>query len=235
MTTPAARRFYKHATTLDVEGGHRVALDERRLRTPKGAIFVAPTRALAEAMAVEWDAQGENIIPSSMPLTQLAFAAIDHTANNRTDIARALAKYAETDLVSHRAASPEGLVAHQSEKWDPLIDWGHTRFQIRLPVVDGIIAAPVASEHLTAFADEITKLDTFRATAAAQAITLAGSILIGFALIEGQLTAQQAFEAAALDELWSQERWGRDEEAHARLEKQRAEFETIARFVAALG
>lgn len=235
MTTPAARRFYKHATTLDVDGGHGVALDERRLRTPKGAIFIAPTRALADAIAAEWDAQGEHIIPSSMPLTQLAFAAIDHTANKRDDIAAALAKYAETDLVSHRAASPEALVARQSEKWDPLIDWGHARFGIRLPVVSGIIAAAVSAEHLTMFAGEVRALDSFRATAAAQAITLAGSILIGFALIEGQLDAQHAFEAAVLDDLWSQERWGRDDAAHARLAKQRAEFETIARFVATLG
>lgn len=235
MTTPAARRFYKLATALDVEGGHGVALDDRRLRTPKGAVFIAPTRALAEAIASEWDAQGEHIIPSSMPLTQLAFAALDHTANNRDDIAVALAKYAETDLVSHRAASPEALAVRQSEKWDPLIEWGNARFQILFPVVEGIMAAPVAAESLLVFTDEIKKLDIFRATAAAQAITLAGSILIGFALIEGQLTAAHAFEAAALDELWSQERWGRDEEAYARLEKQRTEFETIARFVSALG
>ena len=235
MTTPAARRFYKLATALDVEGGHGVALDDRRLRTPKGAVFIAPTRALAEAIASEWDAQGEHIIPSSMPLTQLAFAALDHTANNRDDIAVALAKYAETDLVSHRAASPEALAVRQSEKWDPLIEWGNARFQILFPVVEGNKAAPVAAESLLVFTDEIKKLDIFRATAAAQAITLAGSILIGFALIEGQLTAAHAFEAAALDELWSQERWGRDEEAHARLEKQRTEFETIARFVSALG
>lgn len=235
MTTPAARRFYTHATALDVEGGHGVALDERRLRTPKGAIFIAPTRALAHSIAAEWDAQSENIIPSLMPLTQLAFAAIDHTANKRDEIASALAKYAETDLVSHRAETPEGLVTRQSEKWDPLIAWGHTRFGIRLPVVTGIIAAPISAELLTAFSTEISTLDIFRATAAAQAITLAGSILIGFALIEGQLSAQQAFEAATVDERWSQERWGRDEEAHARLEKQRAEFETIARFVSALG
>ena len=85
MTTPAARRFYKLATALDVEGGHGVALDDRRLRTPKGAVFIAPTRALAEAIASEWDAQGEHIIPSSMPLTQLAFAQLQFVYGPQQD------------------------------------------------------------------------------------------------------------------------------------------------------
>src|SRR5688572_6797948 len=76
----AARRFYTSASAVTAEGGYGVALDERRLLTPGGAPFIAPTRALAEVCAAEWKAQGEHIVPASMPITQLAFAAIDRTA-----------------------------------------------------------------------------------------------------------------------------------------------------------
>jgi chaperone required for assembly of F1-ATPase len=76
--------------------------------------------------------------------------------------------------------------------------------------------------------------DDFALTALSQATGLSGSMLIGFALLQGELSAQQAFEAAALDELWSLERWGEDAEARARLDRMCAEFDALAAFIAAL-
>jgi chaperone required for assembly of F1-ATPase len=229
MNTPAARRFYKHATVA--ADGAGIMLDERRLKTPRGAAFAAPTRALAEAMAQEWDAQREHIVPASMPLTQLAFAAIDHTPARREQLAHGLAKYIETDLVAHRAASPAPLVTRQAAAWDPLIAWANERFHMQLPVVTGVAPAEISAQQLTVFEREIDGLDPFRATALSQAITLAGSAVIGFALLEGRLDAASAFAAAALDDLWSLETWGEDAEARARLDTQRTEFETISRFI----
>jgi len=232
MNTPAARRFYKHATLA--ADGAGVMLDERRLKTPRGAPFAAPTRALADAMAQEWNAQAQHIIPASMPLTQLAFAAIDHTPARRDELSRGLAKYIATDLVAHRAAAPAPLAERQGETWDPLVAWANERFHMRLPVVIGVTPAEISAQQLTVLEWEIDDLDDFRATALAQAITLAGSAVIGFALVEHRLDAASAFAAAALDDLWSLENWGEDAEARARLDSQRAEFENIARFIAAL-
>src|SRR5689334_4804767 len=75
-----ARRFYKIAKVAERDGAFVVALDQRTLKTPKGAPLHPPSRALAHAIALEWDAQAEKITPSRMPLTQLAFAAVDWTA-----------------------------------------------------------------------------------------------------------------------------------------------------------
>ena len=72
-----ARRFYKTASVKETPDGVRVMLDERTLRTPGGAVFAPPTRALAQLCADEWAAQGEHIGPASMPISQLAFAAFD--------------------------------------------------------------------------------------------------------------------------------------------------------------
>lgn len=225
------RRFYKNVSVAD----DAVMLDERRLRTPGGAPFAAPTRALAEAIAAEWNAQVEHIVPASMPLTQLAFAAIDVTPNRRDELAEHLIKYLDTDLVSHRADAPSGLVARQSALWDPILDWGQERFQFRLPLVIGIMPSPSASpQNRTIIQWEIDDLDAFRCTALAQAVTLAGSILIGFALLEGELGAEAAFQAAMLDDLWSLKTWGEDAEARARLDRQRAEFADLSRFIATL-
>ena len=209
-------------------------LDERRLQTPGGNAFAAPNRALGEAIAAEWNAQGEFIAPASMPLTQLGFAAIDVTPGRRDELARTVVKYTQTDLVSHRAHAPPALVARQSASWDPLLDWAHERFNFRLPVVTGVIAAPVSAENLTVMKRESDDLDDFRVTALVQAVTLAGSAVIGFALLEGRLDAEAAFAAAALDDLWGLENWGEDPEARAGLERQRDEFAALARFIAAM-
>ncbi|HRO02228.1 MAG TPA: ATP12 family protein [Terricaulis sp.] len=223
----APRRFYKHAAATPARG---VALDERTLRTPGGAVFTAPSAALAEAVAAEWNAQGEAIIPASMPLTQLAFAAIDWTPKSRAELIDYVTAYAQTDLCCHRAESPEGLVARQSLHWDPLVAWGSEALGVDLPIVTGIIAAeidPAMRERLVGYA---SGLDDFRLTGLAQAAGLSGSALIALAMAARRIDAKAAFEAAALDNLWSLERWGEDIEARAKLDRMRAEFENITAF-----
>lgn len=234
MSGDSIKRFYKESSVVEGGAGFGVALDGRLVKTPGGVSFRAPTRALAEAIAEEWAAQGERIFPARMPLTQFAFASVDHTPLRRAALSPELARYMGTDLVAHRAASPAELVARQSAAWDPLVDWGQGRFQFRVPVVIGVLPAEISAQSLASVQAAIAALDDFRCTALAQAIILAGSALIGFALIEGWLSAADAFAAAMLDELWSLERWGEDGEARARLDRQRAEFEALARFVAAL-
>lgn len=209
-------------------------LDERRLRTPRGAVFNAPTGALARAMAAEWDAQVEHVLPSTMPLTQLAFAAVDHTPQRRDELVQYIAKFGETDLVSHRAESPAPLVARQTTLWDPMVVWAQHDLGVTLPVVTGILAAQVPAESLETLGAHASALDEFHLTALSQTAGLSGSAVIGFALLRQRIDAETAFAIACLDDLYAQSTWGEDAEAQARLDRQRAEFENIARFIALL-
>lgn len=228
-----SKRFYENATVRAGEGGFVVMLDARTLKTPMGTPFTAPTRALAEACAKEWAAQGERILPTSMPLTRLAFAAVDHTRAHRAEIVVFVAKYAETDLCCHRAAAPAGLIARQAQAWDPLVAWGREAHGIDLAVVTGVIAAHVAAPSIARVRDIAAGMDDFHLTALAQATGLAGSILIGLALHDGRLDAEAAFAATTVDEAWSVANWGEDAEAAARLERMKAEFGALGRFIAA--
>jgi len=221
------RRFYKMASAQSAENGFAVALDARLLKTPGGAPFRTPTLALAAACAAEWQAQGEHVAPATMRVTQLAFAAIDWTARDRASRAAYVASYAETDLCCHRADSPEALVARQSALWDPLVAWGKETLGVALSVVTGVVAAPTAPDTPAKLSDRALALDDFQLTALSQAVGLSGSALIGFALLLGERDARGAFEAAALDDLWSLERWGEDAEARARLDR-------VGAFIAAL-
>ena len=53
------RRFYDKAAAHHADGGFRITLDEKPARTPARRMLAAPTRALAQAIAAEWQAQRE--------------------------------------------------------------------------------------------------------------------------------------------------------------------------------
>ncbi len=228
------RRFYETATVVENGDRYGVALDARTLRTPGGAVFVSPTRALAQLCADEWMAQGEHIAPASMPVSQLAFASIDWTPKSRDQLADYVTAFGETDLCCHRAESPADLRNKQAEHWDPIVTWAGEALGLKLPVVPGIIAARVDAETLASLREHVLALDDFPMTALSQATGLAGSVLIGFALLRGKLTADEAFQAAALDNLWGLGKWGEDDEARVRLIGQHAEFRAIASYIEAL-
>ncbi len=230
----AAGRFYKLAKAAERDGAFVVALDQRTLKTPKGAPFQAPTRAVAEAVAAEWDAQVEKIIPSTMPLTQLSFAAIDWTAPARAERAAYVASFGETDLCCHRAGAPAELVARQAKAWDPLVVWGREALGVDLPVVEGVLAAAIAPRQASKLKEHAEAFDDFSLTALSQAAGLSGSALIAFALVHARVSGAEAYAAATLDEEFALERWGEDDEARARLLCVRAEFDALGRFVTAL-
>ena len=54
------RRFYERAEVGEGEGGFAVLLDGRPVKTPARRPLAAPTLALAEALAAEWQAQRES-------------------------------------------------------------------------------------------------------------------------------------------------------------------------------
>ena len=78
-----SRRFYK---TVSVTGDLGIALDGRLVKTPGKVPLHLPLPALAQAVAAEWEAQGETIDPASMVMTRLANTAIDRVPAHRPAI-----------------------------------------------------------------------------------------------------------------------------------------------------
>ncbi|MGY3690631.1 chaperone required for assembly of F1-ATPase [Bradyrhizobium sp. USDA 3240] len=77
IRTPQRKRFYASAGVAEADGGFSVTLDGKQIRSPSGKPVVVPTRAIADAVAAEWNAQGETIDPMTMPLTRLANSVIE--------------------------------------------------------------------------------------------------------------------------------------------------------------
>ena len=133
------KRFYKDTAVDAGDGGFRVLLDGKPMRTPAKAVLVVPTEALAEAIAAEWDGVPEKteINAALLPLTRLAATGLDRVPGQRARVVDDTAKYAASDMLCYRATTPASLVQQQTETWQPLLDWAAERYGARLAVAAG--------------------------------------------------------------------------------------------------
>ena len=122
-----------------VDDAFGIMLDAKRLLSPAKQPLTVPSRALAEAIAEEWQAQGPELRPHTMPLMRLASTAIDLVAKKHADVVAEIANFAGTDLLCYRAERPPALAARQHAVWQPLLDWAMLRYDARLAVTSGII------------------------------------------------------------------------------------------------
>jgi chaperone required for assembly of F1-ATPase len=222
------KRFFERAQIGEMtEGGAAILLDGKPVRTPARRPLAAPTRALAAAIAAEWEAQKDDIDPARMPLTRLANAAVDAVADAPDAVAAEIEKFLGSDLVCYRADAPEGLVARQAQHWDPVLAWARDRFAARFIVAEGVVFAEQPRQAVAAMRARIPR-DPWRLAAVSSVTTLTGSALLALALAEGALDAEAVWTAAHADEDWQMEQWGRDEIALARREFRYGEMRAAA-------
>ncbi|MGR3467150.1 MAG: ATP12 family chaperone protein [Shimia sp.] len=212
MSEWAAKRFWTKAEPVETAAGWEIHLDGRVLKTPLKRTLVVPTAALAEAVAGEWNAQGELIEPLTMPNTRSANSALEKVAPQRDAVIEALAEYGETDLLCYRAAEPEALVQLQARAWDPLLDWAEARHGARLHPVTGVMFAAQDSSALEKLRQPLEAADNFALTALHDLIMLSGSLVIGLRATEAPDPAP-LWAASRVDEDYQISQWGDDEEA----------------------
>lgn len=228
---PAAKRFYKSANVAERDGGaFSVLLDGRQIKTPAGKPLAVPTRGLAQAIAEEWNAQGETVVPASLPLTKLANTAIDTVPERKTEAADDIVKYAAGDLVCYRAPYPAELAAAEAQAWDPILSWASVQYGATFRISSGIAHIAQPPESLEAIRAVVAAFDAFKLTALHVMTSLTGSALIALAHVGGDLDAAAAWATAHTDENWQVSRWGEDFEAGQRMKARLAEFESASRF-----
>ena len=223
------KRFYKIVSVGESDHGHTLLLGGKPVKTPQRATLAVPTRDLAEAIAEEWRAQQTDIKPETMPLTRLAHAAIDGAAHRALIAGEALG-YARSDLLCYRAEYPDELVIRQARQWGPLLDWLHETHGARLKPATGIAHVEQPPEALARLADRVDRSSLPALVALHTATAITGSLTLGLALLEGRLTAAEAFALSRLDEAYQAEKWGQDAEAQARATRLQADLEAAERF-----
>jgi len=223
------KRFYKEVAVKDEGGRCALLLDGKPVKTPGKAALSLPAKALAEAIADEWRAQGDHIDPRTMPLTKLANSAIDGIEGRRQAVVDDIMAHARSDLLCYRASGPDGLVAAQAAHWDPVIAWAKDTLDAPLTLAQGIVHVTQADAAMDAIRTRIEGLDAFSLAALHVMTSLTGSALLSLAVALKRLTPEEAWNAAHVDEDWQAGKWGEDADAKDRREGRKLEFDAAVR------
>jgi len=229
MKKPLPKRFYKDVTIGELDEGFAIELDGKAIRTPARKLLVVATKPLAELVVREWEAQTELIDPGTMPVTRLVNTAIDGVATDKEAVFEDILRFSSSDLLCYRADGPQALVERQIELWDPVLDWASNSLGARFILIEGVMHHDQPPEAISAFSTALRRHDQATALAALHTITtLTGSALLALAFAEGVLPAKKVWSLAHLDEDWTIEHWGSDEEAEERRERRFEDFKAAA-------
>lgn len=210
-----ARRFYETVELFE-DGTFQVHLDHRPLKTPGGRTLIARSPALARELVAEWAAQEEFIDPEVMPLTGLANATIDRIAPRRTKVIEQLLPFFDTDTLRYATNESEEFAERSDQHWAPLRSWFHDTYGLAVPVITGFDAPSVGRESLAVIAERLAGIDDYVLTGFHKVVNDAGSIILGLALLDGQIDGEAVYELCHLEALYQAQKWGQDSEASAR-------------------
>ena len=231
MSRGAVNRFYKMASAEESDDGWSVRLDSAPLKTRKRNIVIAPTKALADAIAAEWNAQGETLDLAATPLSNLLGTALDAGAANNEAWRKDILDYLGSDLLCYRAEGPAALRQAQAAAWNPFLDWLRKDLGAALVTTTGVISVAQPDIAMTRIRALLADQSMPALFAMRQATALTGSAVLALALLKGAFSADEIFDASLIDERFQARQWGEDAEAAARREAMRGEFMHIARFL----
>jgi len=230
---PQRKRFYTSAGTAEADGGFAVTLDGKPIRTPSGRQVVVPNRVIAEAIAAEWNAQGETVNPLTMPLTRFANSVGEAVVDRVDAVAEDAAKYLGTDLLFYRAGHPEALVAREAAHWDPILYWAANDLGAHFILAEGIVHVAQPEPAIRA-ARATFPADPWSVAALHVVTTLTGSALLALALYHGVRSPDEVWAAAHVDEDWNIEKGGIDDEVAARRKARLVDFTAAVTILKAL-
>ena len=227
------KRFYANVTLEPIDASEgsmlRLTLDGRSVKTPAKTEVLLTPGPYADVVKAEWEAQGDEIRPHTMPLTRLTNTVIDGVTPRRNDVASDVIAYGNSDLICYWADAPADLVARQEQHWRPVLNWATEYLKANFKTVTGVVAIEQDENAIIVLAVDINKLDNYALAALHEMTTITGSVLISLAVVRGALNAEAAWEAAHLDEAHQTALWGTDDEAAARLEGRKGAFMSAVR------
>jgi len=230
---PQRKRFYASAAVSETDGGYAITLDGKPIKTPSGRQVIVPARTIADAIAAEWNAQGETIDPLTMPLTRFANSVVQGVADKVDAVADDIAKYFGSDLLFYRAGHPEALVAREAAHWDPILFWAADALGAHFILAEGIVHVRQPDPGVAA-ARATLPSDPWQVAALHVITALTGSALLALALFHGVIDQEQVWAAAHVEEDWNIEKWGVDEEVAARRAARLVDFKAAVSILKAL-
>ena len=183
------------------------------MKTPAKSALVLPTKALAQLVADDWQAQGEEVDTLSMLHMRLVSTALDRVAGVISETRTAFAAYGMSDLLCYRADTPIELVKRQDDAWEPLLDWIKSKHGVEFTVNTGIMHRAQPAKTVAYLRDWTHSLNNFQLTGFHDLVSLSGSFILGMSAAERAFEPAKIWAFSRVDENWQSEQWGNDDEA----------------------
>ncbi len=233
------KRFYKMVSVDACNGGYAVCLDGRPVKTQSKVVLCAPNNEIATCVMEEWSAQQDEIVPESMPFTQILNTKIDRVSVEREAIFANMMKYLDTDLLCYQISEPEELAKLQQERWTPWLQWFETKYGVALETTTGLGALTQPAKAHEAVEAYISALGEDDFTILQVITSVSGSLILALAFMHQAITPQQMFEACFVEELYKDtiydaEKYGADPILEKKQKAAMLDFETSARYLALL-
>ncbi len=226
------KRFWTSVAVAEAD--FTIRLDGRDVKTPAGHRLVLPNAALAERVAAEWAGVADFVDYEAMPLTRLAFAAIDRMPQVLDDTLAEVTRYAETDLLCYPSDYPQALIEREDAAWHPLLAWASNVLELDFEQNRSLVHKPQPPLTLEKIRALVTAMSPWERAGLMAAIPLLGSVILALALWSGRLTGAEAFAASRVGEDFQAETWGRDDEAAQRADTMKCQVESLELWFKAL-
>ena len=235
MKAPLIKRFYASVDVIDTPEGFVIHLDGKPVRTPAKSVMLLPTRKAAQLVANEFAAQGDHVLPETMPVMRLVNTALDGVATDTQAVLEDIQRFASCDMVFYRADAPKTLVERQALTWDPVLDWAREVLGARFILAEGVMHVEQPRESIASVGRHLRQREDALKLAALHLMTsLTGSALIALAIEFGEIDPDTGWRAAHVDEDWNIEQWGEDFEASERRRLRRIELRSAVDLLQAL-
>ncbi|MGE3714478.1 MAG: ATP12 family protein, partial [Alphaproteobacteria bacterium] len=196
--------------------------------TPAKRRFEVHGTALNQAIRKEWETF-ETFSPSAMPMTSLAFTAIDQVEGNRDNMIEVLLAYVDTDTLCYRSEKSE-MLGEQKKQWDPLLAWAGDRYSALWQTTTGIMPLEQSAVLHEAIREHLATLDSMRLTACGMLASGYSSLVLALAVLDKKLSAIEALRLSLLEEDLQAKQWGIVEEADEKKQQMQEEIMVTSRF-----
>nr|WP_294916297.1 ATP12 family protein [uncultured Neokomagataea sp.] len=225
----AKRRFWKTVSVQEKhEDGQGIlympVLDERPIRLPKGSVLALKQRALADAIAAEWESIGEGSFqPDELPLTRIAGTMIERIRPDLSVPREALLSFGLDDALCYDGGTEEPAVK-------ALLAWLDER-GVRPVVTTGLMPVTQSEAYVTALTQWLAQCDEAELAVLGVLAQAGGSVLVGYALLEGGLTPEQVAAIITADERKQEAVWGGDKELTATIQTRQNDVRDAVSFL----
>lgn len=156
--------------------------------------------------------------------------AVSEIKDYREDVIDKLVQFAPTDSLLFWGNNDE-LIKKQEQLWNPILSWANREINTKYITTKDLNVPEQDPYSLNNMKNFISNLSDKELAAFYLASLNMKSELLAAALVKGHISAEQAFDAANLEELWQAEHWSKEDASEQKRQSLKQELCDIEQFL----